>query len=94
MITGKHYEITAKNLLSHEWMGLKVKIADSSDPQRKNFEGIVLDETQNTLVLENLKEKKVFPKKECVFEFNLNGEKVLVEGKSVMKRPEDRLKDF
>lgn len=94
MIKGKHYEITAKNILNHEWIGLKVKIAESSDPKRKGMEGIVLDETKNTIVLEIKTEKKVAPKKECVFEFDLNGEKIIVKGKDVMKRPEDRLKDL
>ncbi len=94
MIKGKHYEITTQNFLNHEWIGLEVKVVESSDPQRKELEGIVLDETQNTIILETKEGKKIAPKKECVFEFNLEGEKILIKGKEVVKRPEDRLKDL
>ncbi len=90
----KKYEITAKNFLSHEWIGTKIKIVESFDPKKKNIEGKVINETQNTIWVETKDGKKVIPKKECVFEFNLGNEKIIVEGKNVLKRPEDRVKDF
>jgi ribonuclease P protein subunit POP4 len=101
MIKGKMYEINEKNLKNHEMIGLKVKIVDSTDPKRIGEKGSIVDETKNTFILE-MKEKmptgnfrkpflKVFPKKECVFEFDIN-KKVIVNGAEIEKRPEERLK--
>ena len=95
MVKGKGYEITRQNLAAHEWCGLKVRVVESADPQRKGIEGIVVDETQNTLVLDAKGTEKVMPKKECVFEFDLGkDEKVVVKGMDVLKRPEDRTKEL
>jgi len=94
MTKGKNYEITAKNFLGHEWCGLKVRVIESSDLARKGIEGTVVDETQNTLVL-SVKEKDVIiPKKECVFEFDLGKEKIVVKGIDVLKKPESRVKEL
>ena len=99
MVKGKGYEITGKNLMAHEWCGLKARVIESADPQRKGVEGTVVEETQNTLVLDAKGKEKVMPKKECVFEFDLGKddegkeEKVIVKGKDVLKRSEDRTKD-
>lgn len=92
MIKGNGYGITAENFYQHELIGLSVSIIGSSDAKRIGTKGVVVDETQNTFVLINKDKKIVVPKKECVFEFDLGNEKVVLEGKKVLKRPEDRLK--
>jgi ribonuclease P protein subunit POP4 len=86
---GEGYQINEKNLKNHELIGLKVRVIESSDPGKKDIGGKIIDETKNTIVLEN---GKILPKKECVFEFDI-GKKVLIDGKKIMKRPVDRLKD-
>jgi len=88
MIKGKMYEINEKNLKNHEMIGLKVKIVDSTDPKRIGEKGTIVDETKNTFILDS---KKRIPKKECVFEFDIN-KKVIVNGAEIEKRPEERLK--
>lgn len=94
MIEGKCYKITKENILAHELIGLKVKVIKSTDPKRINTEGIVLDETKNIFVIDCNRTEKIVPKKECEFEFGLNGEKVKIDGKKILKRSEDRTKDF
>ncbi len=84
MIKGKGYEINDKNFLSHEMIGLKLKVIESSDPSRKGITGKIINETKNTFILED---GKILPKKECVFEFIDIG---IVDGKKILKRPEDR----
>ena len=86
--------ITAKNLIRHELIGLKVKIEESTDPTQKGLKGKVIDETYNTIKIETAKGKeKVIPKKNSVFIFTLpNKTKVQVEGKLLVARPEDRIK--
>ena len=90
----KHYEITKENIKNHELIGLNVVVKESSDPKKTGLKGKVMNETQNTIVISTKIGEKVLPKKECVFEFNLEGEKILIKGKEVVKRPEDRLKDL
>jgi len=99
MIKGKNYEITKENLLGHEMIGLKVKVIESTDGGKEGKEGVVVNETQNTFVilsqaLGEAKEEIVLPKKECEFEFDLGNEKVKVKGNDVLKRPEDRVKEW
>ncbi|MDD4250740.1 MAG: ribonuclease P protein component 1 [Candidatus ainarchaeum sp.] len=88
MINGKNYEINKENILYHELIGLNVKVVESSDPKKIGINGKIIDETKNTFILEN---KKIIPKKECIFEFDLN-EKIIVDGKMILKKPENRIK--
>jgi ribonuclease P protein subunit POP4 len=86
--------ITPRNLVRHELIGLEVKIEKSTDPTQKGVKGKVIDETYNTIKIEvkNGKEKTI-PKKNSVFIFTLpSGEKVEVEGRLLVGRPEDRIK--
>jgi ribonuclease P protein subunit POP4 len=83
---------TPQNLVRHELIGLKVKIAKSTDPTQK-FSGTVIDETYNMFVIETKGKEKRIPKKNSIFIFTLpNGMKVEVEGKILISRPEDRIK--
>lgn len=90
MMEGKHYKIDAKNLAYHELIGLDVRVAESTSSERVGIKGKVVDETKNTLKLDT---GKILPKTECVFEFDIN-EKILLDGKTIMKRPEDRVKEW
>lgn len=85
---------TAENLVMHEFIGLWVRVSMSSDPGKKGLSGLVMDETRNTLLVETKNgERKVLPKKECVFRFTLpDGAVVEVDGKAIVSRPEDRTK--
>ena len=94
MIKSKCYEITKENILGHEMIGLKLDVIKSTDPKRIGVEGIVVDETQNTFVIIQNGKEQILPKKECEFEFDLDGEKVIVEGKKILRRSEDRTKEF
>ena len=98
MIHAPHYAITPHNIRGHEIIGLAVTVSESTDRTRIGITGMVMDETHHTLVIcGNHKTKKatyVLPKKECVFLFDVNGEKVAVPGKDIAKRPEDRVKGW
>lgn len=84
--------ISPQNLVRHELIGLKVRIAKSTDPTQK-FSGTVVDETYNTFTIETKGMEKRIPKKNSIFIFVLpNGMKVEVEGKILISRPEDRIK--
>ena len=85
--------ITPENLVRHELVGLSVKIIKSTDPGNIGIEGRVVDETRNTIVIETKKRRKSFIKEKCTFSFRLpTGERVNVDGRVLIARPEDRIK--
>ncbi len=85
--------ITKENLLQHELIGLKMEILDSSDPTLIGKEGVIMDETRNTITLKENEKLKKIPKKENVLSITTpKGEKVKVQGTELIARPEDRVK--
>ncbi len=85
--------ITPQNLVRHELIGLKLKIGKSTDSTQKGLSGKVIDETYNTLRIETKGGEKTVIKENCVFIFTLpNNQKVEVDGKLLVSRPEDRIK--
>ena len=62
-----------------------------SNPSNVKLRGKVVDETKNTLVIQSTGLKRV-AKQHATFKFNLDGVTVKVEGKSLIGRPEDRVK--
>ncbi|MEM2123468.1 MAG: ribonuclease P protein component 1 [Candidatus Bathyarchaeia archaeon] len=87
-------EINPKNLIHHELIGLEVEISSSKDPTHENVKGYIIDETRNTLLIEKQSGRRSrIPKATSTFTFKLpDGRKVLVNGKSILGRPEERLK--
>lgn len=84
---------TPENLVRHELIGLKAKVVDSSNPKNVGIKGRIVDETRNILVIEKTDGKEVkLVKEENVFVFDLGGERISVEGKILVGRPEDRIK--
>ncbi|MCX6820796.1 MAG: ribonuclease P protein subunit [Candidatus Aenigmarchaeota archaeon] len=90
--------ITPENVVRHELIGLRVRVAESTDPMLRGLSGIVVDETHNMLVVETKKTgkqaaEKRLSKQNSVFIFALpNKVKVRVEGRLLVGRPEDRIK--
>ncbi len=84
--------ITAQNITAHEWIGLKVKIAKSTDPTLQGLEGIVRDETMNTFTIETNGKLRQVQKQKTTFRAELSTENVEVEGSHLGFRPEDRVK--
>jgi ribonuclease P protein subunit POP4 len=88
--------INAKNLVQHELIGLGVEIVSSSNKSQIGLKGTVTDETRQTLTIDvgecDMPEKSL-AKDQCIFRFTLpNGQKVKVDGKVLVARPEDRIK--
>ncbi len=86
--------ITPNNIFRHELMGLHVKVADSTHDGFVGIEGKVVDETKNTILIEQEdKTEKMVPKGVATFHFNLpDGRIVEINGKIIIARPEDRIK--
>ena len=85
--------ITAKNLIHHEFIGLKVH-ATSKKNKSLNLKGTIIDETKNTIKIEGVDNtEKMIPKNGTVFVFEIpDGEKIEIDGDILSIRPEDRIK--
>ncbi|MDD5087103.1 MAG: ribonuclease P protein subunit [Candidatus Nanoarchaeia archaeon] len=85
-------EINKKKLAKSELIGLNIKVIRSDNPFNEGVNGKIIDETKNMIVIETEKQQKKLIKDQCVFEFMLNNEKITIQGKSINKKPEDRIK--
>ncbi|RLG60658.1 ribonuclease P protein subunit [Candidatus Geothermarchaeota archaeon] len=73
-------------------LGLKVKVKHASNLNLEGISGLVIDETRNMLIVRKDDGKMVkIPKKVCVFEFEINGRKYLVDGVELIGRIERRI---
>jgi len=82
---------TPDSISRHELIGLEAEVLEDSNSCNVNTRGTVIDETMNTLVIDDGGSKRI-AKKNAVFKFKLNGISVKVEGWALAGRPEDRVK--
>ncbi len=79
------------NLHKHELVGLRLRVVRASDGGMVGMEGIVVDETRETLVIGD--RRRTLPKRGNTFEFTLeDGATTVIEGDDIAYRPEDRVK--
>ena len=85
--------ITPRNILRHELIGLEVEVVDDSNPYNIGISGRVVDETRNTLLIDDGGKERCIAKEYATFRFRLpDGTLVEVEGDKLVGRPEDRVK--
>ncbi len=84
--------MNAKNLGKEEFIGQHVKIVECTDPNWKGQYGLIVDETKNTFQIKTNHGNKTIAKKTAIFEFKTNDEKIIIDGKKIAYRPEDRIK--
>jgi len=81
-----------KGLVRSELIGLNMKIIESENKFNKGIKGKIIDETKNMFEIKTKETRKKIIKDQCVFEFIIKGEKIQIDGKSLTKRPEERIK--
>lgn len=80
------------NLHMHELIGLRLRVVQASDGGMVGMEGIVVDETRETLVIDGDR-RRTLAKRGNAFEFTLeDGSTAVVQGDAIAFRPEDRVK--
>ena len=85
--------ITPQNVFRHEFIGLSVEVTESTNEGLIGLHGIIIDETRNTIRIDTGKDEKIIPKESVTLLFTLpEGEKVSIDGKVILARPEDRIK--
>jgi len=88
----KSHKKVLSALAKNELIGLKARVVKSSDPTLENLSGVIVDETMNTLGLEAAGKELMLDKKSVTLSIKFPGEELVISGKSLMQRPEERLK--
>ncbi len=85
--------ITPYNILRHELIGLRAKVAESRDPGLVGVSGVITDETKNTITLKGPKGSKKVAKEQVTLSIHTDsGDELLVNGSLLLGRPEERIK--
>lgn len=84
--------ITARNIVQHEIIGQTTEITKSTNKSLEGIKGTIIDETQNTITIQAGNKMKKIIKNQVTLTFTIEGEKVEVDGKVLVGRPEDRIK--
>ncbi|NHI93118.1 MAG: ribonuclease P protein subunit [Candidatus Lokiarchaeota archaeon] len=89
-------KLKLRNFVQDELIGINVTVVESKDPNLVGIEGKIIDETQNMLIIETENSKiKNIVKEITKFKFKISEQKsVIVNGKIIKGRPEDRIKKF
>jgi ribonuclease P protein subunit POP4 len=74
-------------------VGLKAKVADSTDAGLEGISGEIVDETQKTFTLKSPKGLKKVQKEKVTLSIHTDsGDELLVNGSLFLGRPEERIK--
>ena len=76
------------NVIHVEWTGKHARVTTAPNKSLEGMEGVVVDETRNTVIIETEKGVKRVPKHGTVFE--IDGHEVI--GDEVLVPPEERIK--
>ncbi|MHA1768773.1 MAG: ribonuclease P protein component 1 [Candidatus Thorarchaeota archaeon] len=86
-------KVTPQNIVNHELVGLTAHVVKSSHQGYVCKQGVIIDESKETLSFDTRTGRVVIPKSVCVFDVRLpNGPTVRIQGDLLRGRPEDRLK--
>jgi RNase P/RNase MRP subunit p29 len=82
-----------KIFAKEEFIGLSINVNHCNDPSWNGKSGIIIDETKNMFIIKvNNKKNKSIEKRISKFEFEYNGNKIILNGSKLAYRPEDRIK--
>ncbi len=80
-----------RNIVLHELIGLKAKVADSRDRTQKGISGTVVDETKNTLIILTKEGTRRISKRISTFKFIADKKVFTVHGSEIAFRPYERI---
>jgi len=83
--------ITAENITSHELIGLRTEIVESSNSQIIGLNGTIIDETKSMITIDTTKGTKMIAKSNNSWKFSVDNKDIIVNGSKIAKRPFDRI---
>ena len=76
-------------ILNMPWIGRDLEVVKSFDPTYHGRRGIVVEETQRTLIISENGRNICLPKQEI--DFRLDCDDIIIKGSFVLQRSEDRI---
>lgn len=80
------------NLVNHEFIGLDVQVVSSTNKSVLDMRGKVVDESMSMFYLLTNSGIKMLPKKFTRWAFSVRGQQIELDGNTIAKRPQDRVK--
>ncbi len=80
-----------RNIVLHELIGLRARVADSRDRSQRGISGVVVDETKNTLVIATKQGERRISKRISTFKFIADKKVFTVHGNEIAFRPYERI---
>ncbi len=87
-----HRAMSADDFRRRELIGLGVEVLESTSELYLGIRGKVVDESRNTITVEQQGRTRMVPKDCCRFRFVDGAGAHIVSGKDIKFRPEDRIK--
>jgi ribonuclease P protein subunit POP4 len=85
--------IDQKTIMMHEIIGYPVEIVNASDKNLIGVRGKTVDETMNTIRIQQVNNEITVPKKNTVLRLTISEENVIkLNCSKIIYRPEDRIK--
>lgn len=83
--------ITTENITSHELIGLRTEIVESSNPQIIGLNGTITDETKSMIIINTVNGTKMISKSNNSWKFSVDNKVIVLNGSKIAKRPFDRI---
>ena len=78
--------------LRYELIGLDTEIVKSKNKSLEGLKGKIIDESKNMLVIESNNHIKRIIKNQVKLKMKINKKRLIIDGKLLVGRPEERLK--
>ena len=79
-----------KTTYPHELIGEEIEVVEATNKSNLGIKGKIVDETKETIIIEDESKSKTLLKKNIIFKLIKSGK--IIAGTEVAKRPEDRIK--
>lgn len=83
--------ITTDNIASHELIGLRTEIVESTNSQIIGLNGTITDETKSMIIMDTVNGTKKIAKSNNSWKFTIDEKEIVLNGSKIMKRPFDRI---
>jgi len=83
--------ITAENITSHELIGLRTEIMNSTNSQIIGLNGTITDETKSMIIINTTSGTKMIPKSNNSWKFFITNRDIILDGSKITKRSYDRI---
>ena len=83
--------ITAENIASHELIGLRTEIVESTNSQIIGLNGTIIDETKSMITINTVNGTKMISKSNNSWKFLIDDKDIVLNGSKIAKRSFDRI---